>query len=548
MKKNKVLTYILDHKNNISIILKYLFCVVITVFVCLKSEEAYYLLAGALELCLIFGISNTILGKYKIGYFINSMLLFLYNVQMMVFIFGKSFITLMMLTNLDSLKALSGKAGIYLFGVVLVVIFSFLPIKHINISYKKALCGIALLFGAEVCLLAVAGNWYSPIYGYVIVGEQYYTKQKTAQTIAMAVKNNTENDNADTSEFYRNDIKDYRTKDNALYDNPNVILIFTEGLSENVVSDERNITPNIQKWKNKSLNFENYYNHTFATYRGINGQLYSGYQLGDIENNYLISMQSIFSDRGYETVFLNTEPENKDFTNYLEQMGFDEVVSDNKIQHRGLAGSISDEDAYEMLYDIAAEKVSKGNPFFLSVYTFGTHASFDSVSEKYGDGKDPVLNRFADMDAQFGMFMDKINKNPHFRNTIIVFTTDHATYQDDPFSTAFPEHQRFYQSFDKIPFFIYYQGIEPETVDAAGRNSLDLAPTVMDYLDISAPNYFLGSSLFARETGSILETTYHDSVVLYSSQGGNMQEIETGLNTNILETIHKYYVIKAMAE
>lgn len=48
------------------------------------------------------------------------------------------------------------------------------------------------------------------------------------------------------------------------------------------------------------------------------------------------------------------------------------------------------------------------------VYTFGTHISFDSMDEKFGNGKDSVLNKFADMDAQFGAFMNRVKKNPKF--------------------------------------------------------------------------------------------------------------------------------------
>lgn len=49
----------------------------------------------------------------------------------------------------------------------------------------------------------------------------------------------------------------------------NVILIFTEGLSNHIITDSRNIMPNVAALKNQTISFSNYYNHTFATYRGI---------------------------------------------------------------------------------------------------------------------------------------------------------------------------------------------------------------------------------------------------------------------------------------
>ena len=49
----------------------------------------------------------------------------------------------------------------------------------------------------------------------------------------------------------------------------NLIIIFTEGLSDRVISQE--LTPNLHKLRQKSLYFENYYNHTAPTFRGLRG-------------------------------------------------------------------------------------------------------------------------------------------------------------------------------------------------------------------------------------------------------------------------------------
>ena len=53
-----------------------------------------------------------------------------------------------------------------------------------------------------------------------------------------------------------------------------------------------------------------------------------------------------------------------------------------------MANTISDKDAYEILFDSAMEQSASGVPFFLAIYTFGTHASLDSADETFGDGTD----------------------------------------------------------------------------------------------------------------------------------------------------------------
>ncbi|WP_238140785.1 sulfatase-like hydrolase/transferase, partial [Streptococcus suis] len=120
-----------------------------------------------------------------------------------------------------------------------------------------------------------------------------------------------------TDYFYRNTIQNARPKPDSLSATPNVVLIFVEGLSQNIVEDEREIMPNLKKFQESSLTFENYYNHTFATYRGLIGQLYSGYQLDNYESNTLTSLQGVLGDKGYQTTFINTEPNNTQFTSYL---------------------------------------------------------------------------------------------------------------------------------------------------------------------------------------------------------------------------------------
>lgn len=91
--------------------LKYFFSVVLTFAAVYKIGRTDYLMAGILELFCIFVLSNLLLHIKVIGQIVNTLLLLLYNVQMAVLMFANSYITMVMLTNLDSVKALSGKAG-----------------------------------------------------------------------------------------------------------------------------------------------------------------------------------------------------------------------------------------------------------------------------------------------------------------------------------------------------------------------------------------------------------------------------------------------------
>ena len=308
-----------------------------------------------------------------------------------------------------------------------------------------------------------------------------------------------------TSEFYHEEIDDAIKAPETLGESPNIVLIFTEGLSQNVIDDRRNIMPNLASFQSQSIDFENYFNHTFATYRGIQGQLYSGYQFKNEEKNTLTSVQEILKENGYITTFINSEPKNSTFTKYLDDFEFDSLITSTELD--GPAETVTDKDLYEQLFSEMENLSSTGEPFFIATYTFGTHISLDSPNEMYQDGDNALLNRFYNLDAQFGIFFEKFKESQLSKNTIIIFTSDHANFVDNDFRESFPNYKRNHGMVDEIPLYIYFSGVQPLEIDVNGRNSLGLAPTILDLVDISDSNYFLGNSLF-NVNMNIFDTTF----------------------------------------
>lgn len=520
-------------------ILKYLCSSLLTVAIIQTNGDVRYIVCAFFELAAIVLFSNRFLRKYGIiGRMVNDLLCFCFNVQMLVLLFGNSYIQLVMLNNLASLRDLEGKSLLYGVGFLFVLAASCLPVNVFCFKVGKVQARyifVMLTLSYSLVLMAV-GTGYSPTLGYMKLILQQ-RKMVSLQKYVNDLDNTAE-------EFYADGVDNFRKKDEALLAQPNVILIFTEGLSQNIVDDSRNIMPNLSKLESKSLNFVNYYNHTFATYRGLSGQLYSGYQLNNLDENHLVPVQSIFSVNQYYTAFINTEPANCDFTTYLESFGFDEIVGVSSDDRTGMTDSYSDREAYDLLFDYASSLNERGENFFISVYTFGTHVSFDSVDEIYGDGEDPLLNKFYNLDCQLGTFLDKFHDSTLAENTILIFTSDHATYQDSDFTRTFPEYFRSSSMVDEIPLCIYYCGIVPEEIDANGRNSLDLVPTILDYLDINGPNYFLGTSLFSDKMANQFDTIFNEGVNLFSTKNDYITAINE-TNSNDVETaIQQYFVAK----
>lgn len=522
------------------ILLKYMFSAFITFLAFQTYHSRRYLIISLAELAVIIGISNIILAKNKYaGHAVHFLFLLLYNAQTLVMYFSGSFTSLIMLTNLVFVKDLQGKFSYYLRLIIPMAVFTLVPAKAVKIK-RKASVLLASFLAAGAVLIGVSGREYSPFFNACLL----YREKKAYS----AMVKEAESLKSDGSEFYSPRIEDYIKKPDELGAAPNIVLVFAEGLSENIIHDSRNIMPNLLEFESEVLRFDNYYNHTFATLRGLIGQLYSGYQLENFDTNSLVSIQHILREQGYKTGFINTEPENGEFTEYLSHLGFDEILTDPALVNAD-GSYIHDKEAFEFLFDTIEAEHEEGVPFFTAIYTFGTHMSLDTASEKYGDGTNDLLNRFYDLDAQFARFLNKFKESPLFEDTILIFTADHATYADDDFLSAFPDYDRISPCLDRIPLYFYYSGVKPEAVEANGRNSLDLAPTVLDYLDISAPNYFLGQSLFApQEDKRTYDTVFHESASVLSSAGGEIKQLAEDEYSEFRTMVVKYSSAKGVTD
>ena len=584
---------------------KYAFALGFLVLSLKTSGNLWYLFWGTLEFAAIFLISNALVA-WKRGFQVLQAFLFLiYNGQNLVVLFGGGYVTLVMLQNLRSLEDLSGKALIYGIGVGAVLTASLWPIRPIDkgLMYFGAGFACTVWIGSSIWggvhIFNGGGGVvpYTPTQGLWDLARQYrdYRElQELMESFSSPSSNRTEETRGDEklhSEealiggpgngenisgagpgrpvppeipggqageesrevIVMEDLSDLAPEAAALTDysesipsidhpyadgGTNVILIFIEGMSENIMSDSRGIMPCLANLKNQSVFFENYYDHTFATYRGLQGQLFSGHNYNDLDSNRMTGLADVLRDQGYRSVFINTEPKNEDFTAYLEDLHFDTVQS-------ALGGSlfVADKTALNILFDTAENYHGKGKPFFLAMYTFGTHASLDAVDQLYGDGSDRVLNRFYNLDYYLGVFMQRFMNSDMKDDTMVVITADHATYADEDYLAAFPGVDRPCPDVDTIPFLIYYRG-SSLSVDAGGRNSLDLAPTLLDIMGLEAPATFLGNSSFRTKLPGRLDCYFWDPTYVMYTGNSRVEAVDDTTRQRVAARLAHYFSVK----
>lgn len=524
-------------------ILKYAFSAAFALASVPALKKYRYAVQSLLELAVIFAAMDLLLIRFTAPVWVlSALIMFLFNAQALVLSFGGSYTTLVMLTNLDSWQDLLGKMGQYLAAILALLVFTLLPVKKIPMPVTGNLIILAVSLFLQVLCLMAAGPSSSPFFGLM---EMIRTLAVNRKWTLLAEK---EGKNTAPS-FYRESVPGFRKKPESLPENPNIVLIFTEGLSSHMIRDKRKIMPRTARFMRSCLRFSHYYNHTYATYCALIGQLYSGYQLNNYDSNALVSLQSILRERGYDTVMINTEPKNRLFTDYLGRLGFDRVVTGSVDDLRGEARSLSDGQAYGLLWKTLQGQAEKGKPFLTAIYTFGSHISFDSPrgEARFGDGKDSTLNKMRNVDVQFGAFMEKLENSPLAANTLVVFTGDHCAYGDLFYRRAFPAYERVNTDVDEMPLAIWHRDVVPETIDAGGRNTLDMVPTLLDYLDISAPNYFLGTSLFgpgARREDRF-DTYFYDASYTLSTEDGNIRLLTDRERNRFEKSLVRYFAARS---
>lgn len=226
-------------------------------------------------------------------------------------------------------------------------------------------------------------------------------------------------------------------------------------------------------------------------------------------NGYPVSMVRLLKDRGFKTAFLRGANEKYMDENILFQTaGFEEVIGKTYFETRpeykpyidwwGLTD--------RKLFEYAAEYLEehKNRPVFLTLLTVDSHVPLGRA-DYLGQEYEEIDHEFYDIPtmprafARYGQDVKRFLENLDQKgllddDTLILLTGDHPAYPDTPANALFKPHPPVY---DDLPFVIITrQQITRPLADNPLVSQLDIAPTVLDLLNIPQPKAFFGHSLF----------------------------------------------------
>lgn len=230
---------------------------------------------------------------------------------------------------------------------------------------------------------------------------------------------------------------------------------------------------------------------TLCSWQNPLGQTVAQSQL---QNYSYRCLPQLLHERGYHTAFFQGTLKNTSGTGaFAQSLGFrhsygKKDVANHRYPHN--SWGLQDPDLYRF---VIRQMKQMPQPFFVGINTNSTHSSElpPGVPPRYAgnDHATTYINMLHFSDAALRAFIEEVEHDPAFSNTLFVLVADHAG----------PSRGKGVLDKYLIPFLIYAPGIvEPRQLDLTSGQR-DIAPTLLDLLQIAEPTSFTGTSLLADD-------------------------------------------------
>ena len=241
--------------------------------------------------------------------------------------------------------------------------------------------------------------------------------------------------------------------------------------------------------------------------------------------NHVDGIASLLAGEGYQTAFFHgAQRGSMGFQAFARSTGFQEYYGREDYDADDRFGGDDDFDGMWAIWDepflqYYAAKISEmKEPFMTAVFTASSHHPF-AIPEKY-QKQFPEENleihkciRYTDM--AIGKFFETASREPWFKNTIFVLTSDHTNMSDHP------EYQTDLGGFCS-PIIIYEPGREPEVLDKIAQQ-IDILPTVMGMLHYQKPYFGFGIDLLTTPAEDTWAVNYMGGIYQYVKNGHVLQ-------------------------
>jgi arylsulfatase A-like enzyme len=328
----------------------------------------------------------------------------------------------------------------------------------------------------------------------------------------------------------------------------NLILVVLESVPAEYIDGYGSaypITPELDKYRQRSALFRNIYAHTPSTNESLVSMLLSiypwiSYQGITREHPDIVfpSLSSELKKHGYRTAFFSAADlrfQRADV--FLAHRQFDNIEDYRNLSCNGYArddstpiwhymGSTDDECLVAPVIEFASK--SRPAPFFAMIWTNNTHYPYYISGEELNFGvKDASLNRYLNAlhhgDKVIGKLLRDLESRDLLDSTLVVVVGDHGE--------AFGRHQqishatKIYEENVHVPLILINQALFSGQEHSMIGGLVDLAPTIMHALNHPSPPQWQGRSLFSDHKRNRTYFFASRSVFLFGYREANRKHI-----------------------
>jgi phosphoglycerol transferase MdoB-like AlkP superfamily enzyme len=278
----------------------------------------------------------------------------------------------------------------------------------------------------------------------------------------------------------------------------NIIFIAIESMNADFMAyfgNQKNLTPNLDEISKKGLFFTNLKATGTRTVRGLEALILAtpptpGNSIVRRPNNEnLFNIATPLKQRGYDAKFIYGGDGYFDNMNYFFfNNGFETIdrpqFSKNEISFSNAWG-VADEDLFDKTIAEADKSYAKGKNFLNFVMTTSNHRPFTYPENKIDipskTNRDGAVKY---SDYAIGQLIKKSQQKPWFDNTIFVFVADHCAGSAGNSNVPLWRYQ--------IPAIFYAPKIIKPQIYAENSSQIDIAPTLLGFLNLSYKSKFFG--------------------------------------------------------
>lgn len=528
-------------------------------------------------------VSFSVLLRYnkRIGYLyaLDVIISLMLMADLMYYRYFKDVITVAALKNVKLLGGVSSSVGslfslkdlLYLVDIIILIPFVKKYKNKENIKKKPLLSKFAAF-----CIMFIVGVTINAKSVYAVSKEQptllssmsnriYLTKlignlnfhaidaYNYVSTKVKNSKNLSSQDQQEIKSFLENNNNSTGTYLKGEGEGKNLIVIQVEALQQFVINKKVNgqeITPNLNKWLNRSLYFDNYFyqvaggNTSDAEFMS-NNSLYpaaSGAAYYSYSGNQYDSLAKQLKDKEYYTAALHGY--NEGFWNrnvMYKSEKFDDFYGEHSFNVNESVGlGLSD----KSFLDQSVDKLkSFQQPYYSFLITLSSHFPYDDV-EGYGnfdvgEYDNTLLGNYLKgihyTDEQLGMFLDKLDKEGITQNSVIVLYGDHFGIPRDNIEELYKFENmsnvsdlQWFQ-YQKVPLIIHFPEDANKGVNHTYSGQMDLYPTLANLFNLPK-QYMFGKDILNSDNGKVVfrNGSFTDGNVFYVSWTNTYYDIKSG--------------------